>query len=667
MKKELILVVAFWLMIASLGVNLLPQDKPSLGATILFPQGGGTGIGSATAGDVGKFLALTDDSPLTYALQSAAAGSQTPWTSNISGANYSLSNVGSLSATSSVIGQMTFTNATGTGLYVSASSTFQDLHVGTLGVTGHTNMTSASSTGILTIHEICNEAGECWDSPTPAGSVVTFYPKNTAADVATYEDMLSVPSQGLSIDESCTADADVTGGYCTIDTYISTTTDTTITNYPAGTTIINAYTYSSATAGNTYLVFDGFKRTSAGVETWLGQATTTDINATVITDYMASFTGSSDFAFSSDGTDRLVWKVRAWTDSSAGRVVHFTYQSTSHYSRMATPIQVADRGYVKSFNNETITGIWKFINGLISNASSTMQTLNAGTLTMPSLTSGGLAVNSSGLVYKSATTTFSTGLTYSNGNVVCDTASASVAGCISTATFATFNSKVATGTAVTTGQIPYWLSGGTLGSVATGTISGTYPLSATAARYAIGGDVAISIAFGTTTANTWSALNTFNGASTTALTASTFFQLPNGTTQSPTLAGACGFDTTSGQLKCGNGTATLVMGDGYQYPAFSYSTSTAWTASTTLYLGTAFTAETWSSVQCVTDTGTVNVTFSDGTNSMNMFNASTTVGTVTLSTNNTFTAAEKRQVIIGTPASTPTKIGCTVKKSLTAD
>ena len=78
-------------------------------------------------------------------------------------------------------------------------------------------------------------------------------------------------------------------------------------------------------------------------------------------------------------------------------------------------------------------------------------------------------------------------------------------------------------------------------------------------------------------------------------------------------------------------------------------------------------AETWNAVQCFTDVGTLNVTFGDGTNDMTMLNASTTVGTITFATNNTFTAAEKREVEIGTPATAPKKLSCTVSKSITAD
>lgn len=95
------------------------------------------------------------------------------------------------------------------------------------------------------------------------------------------------------------------------------------------------------------------------------------------------------------------------------------------------------------------------------------------------------------------------------------------------------------------------------------------------------------------------------------------------------------------------------------YPAFTYAT-TSWSGSTTIPIGVAYNAQTWGGVKCYTDVGTLFVEFSDGTNVMNDFQASTTVGTITLSSNNTFTAGEKRYVEIGTPASSPTKISCTV-------
>jgi hypothetical protein len=132
--------------------------------------------------------------------------------------------------------------------------------------------------------------------------------------------------------------------------------------------------------------------------------------------------------------------------------------------------------------------------------------------------------------------------------------------------------------------------------------------------------------------------------------------------------GQIAIDTTTGQLRSHTGTATTTY-SAYQFPSFTYATSTTWTGTTTIPLGTAYQAETWSNVQCFTDAGFLNVQFGDGTNKMNLIlGASTTVGTLGLSTNNTFTAGEKRYVDIGTSTTATTKqISCTIKKSLDAD
>lgn len=100
-----------------------------------------------------------------------------------------------------------------------------------------------------------------------------------------------------------------------------------------------------------------------------------------------------------------------------------------------------------------------------------------------------------------------------------------------------------------------------------------------------------------------------------------------------------------------------------QTPAFTFATST-WAGTTTIPLGPAYFAETWNNVKCFTDVGTLWIAFDDGTNVMNYFQASTTVGTITLSTNNSYTASEKRYVKIGNPASSPTTISCTVNKTI---
>lgn len=190
--------------------------------------------------------------------------------------------------------------------------------------------------------------------------------------------------------------------------------------------------------------------------------------------------------------------------------------------------------------------------------------------------------------------------------------------------------------------------------------SATYPLQIAANT--------ISLAFGTTTSNTWAGTQTFGTivASIADFTAG-ILRATYSAALSLATNGDIGIDSTSNQFRYYSGGASRVLGDGNFYPAFSYATTTAWTGTTTLALGPAYVGETWNGAKCFTDTGTLAVIFGDGTNSMNAVVATSTVGATTLNTNNTFTASEKRYVSIGSPASSPTSISCTISKSLTAD
>jgi hypothetical protein len=162
---------------------------------------------------------------------------------------------------------------------------------------------------------------------------------------------------------------------------------------------------------------------------------------------------------------------------------------------------------------------------------------------------------------------------------------------------------------------------------------------------------------------------TFNGttftagsASTTLLSIPTAIWIPNSSSQSPTSAGQLALDTTDDQLKVGDGSTTAVF-DQRRFFTLSYSTTTAWTGTTTVALGTAPAAVTLKSVQCYTDAGTLNVQWKYGsgpTNVTPLLNASTTIGTVTFTGSNTPAAGNAFKVDIGTPASSPTSISCTI-------
>jgi hypothetical protein len=98
--------------------------------------------------------------------------------------------------------------------------------------------------------------------------------------------------------------------------------------------------------------------------------------------------------------------------------------------------------------------------------------------------------------------------------------------------------------------------------------------------------------------------------------------------------------------------------------SFTYSTTTAWTGTTTLQLGPAYYNETFNGVNCYTDAGTLKLSFLNGASRMNTESISSTAGNNTLSTNNAITAGTKRSVDIGTPGSSPTTISCTVTKTI---
>lgn len=103
---------------------------------------------------------------------------------------------------------------------------------------------------------------------------------------------------------------------------------------------------------------------------------------------------------------------------------------------------------------------------------------------------------------------------------------------------------------------------------------------------------------------------------------------------------------------------------GVSYFTFTVSTSTTWTGTTTIPLGPAYVGETWNGIMCFTDAGTLNVDVYYAATHMTLLNASTTVGTFNWASNNTPAATNARKVDIGTPASSPHTISCTVKKTI---
>jgi hypothetical protein len=96
------------------------------------------------------------------------------------------------------------------------------------------------------------------------------------------------------------------------------------------------------------------------------------------------------------------------------------------------------------------------------------------------------------------------------------------------------------------------------------------------------------------------------------------------------------------------------------YKSFTWpGTATTTAATSTVPLGTAYTAEAWSGADCWVTSGTGAFNFGDGTNNTNGATATTTVARTTLTTNNTFTAQERRYLNIG--PLTAAQLSCTVE------
>lgn len=83
---------------------------------------------------------------------------------------------------------------------------------------------------------------------------------------------------------------------------------------------------------------------------------------------------------------------------------------------------------------------------------------------------------------------------------------------------------------------------------------------------------------------------------------------------------------------------------------------------TTVQLGVGY-GEIWNTMKCYTDVGTVNVDFQHASTHFTFFNASTTIGTVNMNAT-VDTTGDKVSVSIGTPASSPTTVACTVNDTI---
>ncbi len=287
-----------------------------------------------------------------------------------------------------------------------------------------------------------------------------------------------------------------------------------------------------------------------------------------------------------------------------------------------------------------------------------------------------LSVNST-----TATSTFANGINLTNGcfaiNGICLTGGTGGSGTVTSVAMTVPTGLTITGSPITTsGTLALTLTAGyTIPTIASTTEWNT----ALQAPYVLFGQgyavPATSTAFYFTTARNEL---TVTNASTTALTVSDLYptrmwgaidigsasslEIPNSaTTLTLDASGEIGImaNTASSSLRFYDGTATRALFDTKQGGFTVASTTLVGNAgTTTIPLGVAYRSQTWLSITCYTDTGTAGIDVGDGTNFIPFISVSTTATPVTLSSNNTFILYEKRQVRIGTLASTPNYVTC---------
>lgn len=222
------------------------------------------------------------------------------------------------------------------------------------------------------------------------------------------------------------------------------------------------------------------------------------------------------------------------TGSASGGTGLATTSPTANDQVLVYNSAGAGAAYSIATTSLSFTGPFAIANpiGVLKNGAVTY----TGLATTSALTQGQLLYNTTGGngVSSVATGTISAGstaITVTAGRsaiggalaIDCATATGAQAGCLSISSFGTFNNKVGTSSNETAGQLAYFTTtSGTpslISGVATGTVSASGLLTATAGRSAIGGALAIALSAG---ANTVLVNNTSATAAPIALATSTF-------------------------------------------------------------------------------------------------------------------------------------------------
>lgn len=364
------------------------------------------------------------------------------------------------------------------------------------------------------------------------------------------------------------------------------------------------------------------------------------------------FTPTTNYNAAANSTSTPIWFTAGLMGSTTAN-----YFNGATIDALKTPLisSVSSAGTIIEAANGTDVGLF----GAGNTSNTTLYggvNIDGATRLATSLT-GLLKASSGAVTTATAGTDYEAGLTAGDGltrtvnDFDCDTASASVFGCLTAANWVTFNNKWD----LASSTIPINKGGTgltTLGASSTVlTTNGTIMIWQSIVSYI---ETTVSAASLVLT-GAWD----FGGANS--------MEIPNGSNPTVNAIGEVALDTTSNLLIVATSTAAGAAGTIplFQYSTFTYSTSTAWAGTTTIPLGVATQAEVWLSVQCYTNIGTIVASFGNGSATSTSLQASTTIGTVTLAY--AYTAGNRRYAALGTPATAPTSGSCTVKKMITRD
>lgn len=186
-----------------------------------------------------------------------------------------------------------------------------------------------------TLNDVLQYNGSTWVNnplvaPISAGAGVSYYLSATPSGIAGYDNMNMAPVVGTQVDESVV----VNNNTVLLKSYISEAVGIGGTTIEAGIWGFNLSCYISAVENESFLITRVYSRTSGGVETFLFQASTSELNNTTVALKVLSVVQPG---FSVNSTDRLVFKFYGSTTSTNNKSIHIVHSGSVNYSFVATP------------------------------------------------------------------------------------------------------------------------------------------------------------------------------------------------------------------------------------------------------------------------------------------------------------------------------------------